>query len=154
MLIKKRKPYIRSSAIIPLLCGSLIKKGNKFRANKILIKLLKLLRYKFHRNPFFIIESVIRRIRPIMSLRLLILKRKNKKKKKSIRVVQKAFLLSVRKSNSIAIKWLISSAMKRYEKNLIQKLYAEILLLHSNKGVAYKKKRQLYSTILINRSFH
>jgi len=70
MLIKKRKPYIRSSAIIPLLCGSLIKRGNKFRAHKILIKLLKLLRHKFQRNPFFIIESVIRRIRPIISLKI------------------------------------------------------------------------------------
>jgi len=44
--------------------------------------------------------------------------------------------------------------MKRYEKNFIQKLYAEISLLHSNKGVAYKKKRLLYSTILINRTYH
>jgi len=152
MLIKKRKPYIRSSDVIPLFCGSLIKKGNKFRAYKILIMVLKLLRYKLGKNPFFIIESVIRRIRPIIFTRLL--KLKQKKRKRVMRRYTKVMLLSVRKSNSIAIKWLISTALKRHEKNTIQKLYAEILLLYSNKGVAYKKKHQLYSIISNNRSHH
>jgi len=144
MIVKRRKLKIRTTAIIPLFCGCLIKNGNRYKAYKIFLQVLRELRFKLNLNPFFIIESVIRRTRPVVYYKL---------KRKGKRIQQIPSLIRLRKSNILAIKWLINSAYDRVEKKFVQKLIVEILLLYSNIGVSYKKKREIYNIVLTNRAF-
>jgi len=62
-------------------------------------------------------------------------------------------LLKAKRANSLAVRWLIQSARKRYEKGIAQKLIKEIQLVYEGRSTVYRKKKELNDIVLANRAF-
>lgn len=57
------------------------------------------------------------------------------------------------RKNSMAIKWLISYARKRNEKDMASKLAAEIVAAYKEEGAAFKKKEDTLRMAEANKAF-
>jgi len=141
--MKLRKPKIKSDNIFVLFCGCLIKNGKKIQAYKLFLYILAQIRLKLKINPFFVIESVIRRTRPIVYY-------KSKKKRNFSYYVPS--LITLRQANFLAIKWILKHSETRIEKKREQRILGEILNLYSSKGNSYKKKQEIYSIVSNNQA--
>ena len=58
-----------------------------------------------------------------------------------------------RRSESLAIRWIISSANERTERTLEERLAAEILDASSNRGIAIKKREDTHRMAEANKAF-
>lgn len=139
--MKKRKI---APNIFNVFIGFLTKNGNKLKAEKLCLLILLSLKKTFKKNPFYILESCIRRIRPVVSF----------KPKKIAGITYKLpMLLNTKRANSLAVRWLLESARRRHEKGIAKKLIKEIKIVYSGKGNVYKKKKELHNIVLANRAF-
>jgi small subunit ribosomal protein S7 len=57
------------------------------------------------------------------------------------------------RKNSMAIKWLISYARKRNEKDMASKLAAEVIAASKEEGAAFKKKEDTHRMAEANKAF-
>jgi len=134
----------KNANIFNVFIGFLTKNGNKLRAEKLCLSILVSLKNELKKNPFYILESCIRRIRPIVSF----------KPKKIAGITYKLpMLLSTKRANSLAVRWLLEAARKRHEKGIARKLVKEIKVVYAGKGSPYKKKKELHNIVLANRAF-
>jgi len=137
-MIKKRRN------IINMFIGSLVKSGHRLRAEKICLQVMRNVKYELKKNPFFVLESCVRRVRPVLTF----------KPKKVAGIIYKLpAVLKVQRSNVIAIKWLLNEAHARHEKDIVSKLTKEILEAYKGKSAVYKKRKELHRIALVNRAF-
>ena len=61
--------------------------------------------------------------------------------------------VSVTRKESLAIRWVIESAVVRNGKSMIEKLSAELLDAYHNRGGAIKKKEEMHKTAEANKAF-
>lgn len=130
--------------IINMFIGSLTKNGNRFRAEKIFLSVMQQLKFKLQINPLFVLEECIKSVRP--SLRL-------KPKKVAGITYQLPAVLRLRRSNVIAIKWILSSTKGRTDKGIVRKLVNELSSVYVGKGPVYRKRKLVHRTALNNRAF-
>ena len=57
------------------------------------------------------------------------------------------------RAQALAIRWLVSSSRKRTEKTIIERLSAEFLDAHENKGISVKKREDTHKMAEANRAF-
>jgi small subunit ribosomal protein S7 len=125
--------------------GSLTKNGNKTRAINLFNQFLLDIQYKFKTNPIDFLDGVIGAIRPKVFLI---------SKKISGSTVKIPTPITVKRSYSIAIKWLLSSALKRRGAKLSQQLFSELLDICANSTNGTIRKRDEYHKLAkINRTF-
>ena len=58
-----------------------------------------------------------------------------------------------RRAQTLAMKWLIDSALKRNEKTMKERIASEIIEAHNNKGNAVKKREETHKMAEANRAF-
>ena len=58
-----------------------------------------------------------------------------------------------RRAQTLAMKWIVDSALKRREKTMREKIASEILDAHNNKGNAVKKREETHKMAEANRAF-
>ena len=58
-----------------------------------------------------------------------------------------------RRAQTLAMKWIVDSALKRNEKTMREKIANEILDAHNNKGNAVKKREETHKMAEANRAF-
>ena len=58
-----------------------------------------------------------------------------------------------RRAQTLAMKWLVDSALKRNEKTMKERIASEILDAHNNKGNAVKKREETHKMAEANRAF-
>ena len=58
-----------------------------------------------------------------------------------------------RRAQTLAMKWIIDSALKRNEKTMKERIASEIMDAHSNKGNAVKKREETHKMAEANRAF-
>ena len=58
-----------------------------------------------------------------------------------------------RRAQTLAMKWIVDSALKRSEKTMREKIASEILDAHNNKGNAVKKREEIHKMAEANRAF-
>ena len=57
------------------------------------------------------------------------------------------------RAQTLAMKWIVDSALKRKEKTMREKIASEILDAHNNKGNAGKKREETHKMAEANRAF-
>ncbi len=57
------------------------------------------------------------------------------------------------RAQALAIRWIVSSARKRNEKTMIDRLSAEFVDAHENKGMSVKKREDTHKMAEANRAF-
>ena len=120
------------STIIPKLINSIMYDGKKVVAEKIVYEAIDKIRSKSKEEPITVFNEAINNIRPTVEV-------------KSRRVGGATYQVPVevksKRSQALALRWLIDASRKRKNKNMSDKIFNEIYDAYQNRGSAIKKKR-------------
>ena len=121
------------SSIIPKLINSIMYDGKKTIAEKIVYDAIDKIKTKSKDEPLNIFNDAINNIRPTVEVR-------------SRRVGGATYQVPVevksKRSQALALRWLIEASRKRKDKKMSDKISNEICDAYQNRGSAIKKKRR------------
>ena len=143
----KKIPIIDSrykSTIIPKLINSIMYDGKKTIAEKIVYDALEKIKSKTKDEPINIFNDAIKNVRPTVEVR-------------SRRVGGATYQVPVevksKRSQALALRWLIEASRKRKDKKMSDKIFNEIYDAYQNKGSAIKKKEDMHKMAESNKAF-
>ena len=132
------------SLIIPKLINSIMYDGKKTVAEKIIYDAIDKIKSKSKEEPIEIFNTAINNIRPTVEVR-------------SRRVGGATYQVPVevksKRSQALALRWLIDASRKRKDKNMSDKIFNEIYDAYQNKGSAIKKKKDTHKMAESNKAF-
>tara|TARA_B100001057_G_scaffold433282_1_gene462073 strand:+ start:5128 stop:5598 length:471 start_codon:yes stop_codon:yes gene_type:complete len=132
------------SAIIPKLINSLMYDGKKTIAEKIVYDAIEKIKSKSKDEPIIVFNQAITNIRPTVEVR-------------SRRVGGATYQVPVevksKRSQALAIRWLIDASRKRKDKKMSDKIFNEIYDASQNRGSAIKKKEDTHKMAESNKAF-
>ena len=132
------------SAIIPKLINSIMYDGKKTTAEKIVYDAIEKIKTKSKDEPLNVFNDAINNIRPSVEVR-------------SRRVGGATYQVPVevksKRSQALAIRWLIDASRKRKDKKMSDKIFNEIYDAYQNKGSAIKKKEDTHKMAESNKAF-
>ena len=121
------------SAIIPKLINSIMYDGKKTVAEKIVYDAIEKIKTKSKDEPLNIFNEAINNIRPTVEVR---------SRRVGGATYQVPVEVKTKRSQALALRWLIDASRKRKDKKMSDKLFNEIYDAYNNKGSAIKKKRR------------
>ena len=118
--------------------------GKKSTAEKIVYTAFNLIKEKTKEDPIKVFNTAIGNIRPNLEVR-------------SRRVGGATYQVPVevksKRSQALALRWLIDASRKRKNKNMSDKIFNEIYDAYQNKGSAIKKKEDTHKMAESNKAF-
>jgi len=132
------------SVIIPKLINSIMYNGKKITAEKIVYDAIEKIKTKSKEEPLTVFNDAINNVRPTVEVR-------------SRRVGGATYQVPVevksKRSQALALRWLIDASRKRKDKKMSDKLFNEIFDAYQNKGSAIKKKEDTHKMAESNKAF-
>ena len=132
------------SPIIPKLINSLMYDVKKTIAEKIVYDAIDKIKSKSKDEPITIFNQAITNIKPTVEVR-------------SRRVGGATYQVPVevksKRSQALAIRWLIDASRKRKDKKMSDKIFNEIYDAYQNRGSAIKKKEDTHKMAESNKAF-
>ena len=132
------------SSIIPKLINSIMYDGKKTIPEKIVYDAIDKIKLKSKEEPITIFNEAINNIRPTVEVR-------------SRRVGGATYQVPVevksKRSQALALRWIIDASRKRKDKKMSDKLFNEIYDAYQNKGSAFKKKEDTHKMAESNKAF-
>ena len=132
------------STIIPKLINSIMYDGKKIVAEKIVYEAIDKIKSKSKEEPITVFNEAINNIRPTVEV-------------KSRRVGGATYQVPVevknKRSQALALRWLIAASRKRKNKNMSDKIFNEIYDAYQNRGSAIKKKEDTHKSAELNKAF-
>ena len=133
-----------NSLIVPKLINSLMIDGKKTTAEKIVYAAIDKLQTKTKEKPIKIFNDAMNNLRPSVEVR-------------SRRVGGATYQVPVevkqKRSQTLAIRWLLEASRKRKNKLMADKLFNEIYDAYQKKGSAIKKKEDTHKMAESNKAF-
>ena len=123
------------SVIIPKLINSIMLDGKKTIAEKIVYDAIDKIKSKSKDEPLTVFNDAINNVRPTVEVR-------------SRRVEVKA-----KRSQALALRWIIDASRKRKDKKMSDKLFNEIFDAYQKRGSAIKKKEDTHKMAESNKAF-
>ena len=118
--------------------------GKKSTSEKIIYAALDKIKEKTKENPIKVFDEAISNIRPNLEVR-------------SRRVGGATYQVPVevraKRSQALALRWLIEASRKRKDKTMSDKLFNEIFDAYNNKGSSIKKKEDTHKMAESNKAF-
>ena len=132
------------STIIPKLINSIMYDGKKTVAEKIIYDAIEKIKSKSKDEPLNIFNEAINNIRPTVEVR-------------SRRVGGATYQVPVevksKRSQALALRWLVDASRKRKDKKMSDKIFNEIYDAYQNRGTAIKKKEDTHKMAESNKAF-
>ena len=132
------------SAVIPKLINSVMYDGKKTIAEKIIYDAMDKIKSKSKEEPITVFNAAINNIKPTVEVR-------------SRRVGGATYQVPVevksKRSQALAIRWLIDASRKRKDKKMSERIFNEIYDAYQNKGSAIKKKEDTHRMAESNKAF-
>ena len=132
------------STIIPKLINSIMYDGKKTAAEKIVYDAIEKIKSKSKDEPLTVFNEAINNLRPTVEVR-------------SRRVGGATYQVPVevksKRSQALALRWLIDASRKRKDKKMSDKIFNEIFDAYQNKGSAIKKKEDTHKMAESNKAF-
>ena len=132
------------SVIIPKLINSIMFDGKKVTAEKIVYDAIDKIKTKSKDEPITVFNDAINNVRPTVEVR-------------SRRVGGATYQVPVevksKRSQALALRWIIDASRKRKHKKMSDKLFNEIYDAYQNKGSAIKKKEDTHKMAESNKAF-
>ena len=132
------------SPIIPKLINSIMYDGKKTVAEKIVYDAIDKIKSKSKEEPLNVFNEAINNIKPTVEVR-------------SRRVGGATYQVPVevksKRSQALALRWLIEASRKRKDKLMSDKILNEIYDAYQNKGSAIKKKEDTHRMAESNKAF-
>ena len=132
------------SVVIPKLINSIMFDGKKMTAEKIVYDAIEKIKTKSKDEPLTVFNDAINNVRPTVEVR-------------SRRVGGATYQVPVevksKRSQALALRWIIDASRKRKDKKMSDKLFNEIYDAYQNKGSAIKKKEDTHRMAESNKAF-
>ena len=132
------------STIIPKLINSIMYDGKKTIAEKIVYDAIEKIKSKAKEEPLTIFNEAINNIRPTVEVR-------------SRRVGGATYQVPVevksKRSQTLALRWLLEASRKRKNKTMSDKLFNELMDASQKKGSAIKKREDTHRMAESNKAF-
>ena len=132
------------SSIIPKLINSIMNDGKKTIAEKIVYDAIEKIKSKSKDEPLNVFNDAINNIKPTVEVR-------------SRRVGGATYQVPVevksKRSQALALRWLVDASRKRKDKKMSDKIFNEIYDAYQNKGSAIKKKEDTHKMAESNKAF-
>ena len=132
------------SLIIPKLINSIMYDGKKTVAEKIIYDAIDKIKSKSKDEPIEIFNTAINNIRPTVEVR---------SRRVGGATYQVPVEVKTKRSQALALRWLIDASRKRKDKNMSDKIFNEIYDAYQNKGSAIKKKEDTHKMAESNKAF-
>ena len=133
-----------NSTIIPKLINNLMYDGKRGVAAKIVYDAIEKIKTKSKDEPINIFNEAINNIKPTVEVR-------------SRRVGGATYQVPVevrpKRSQALALRWLIEASRKRKDKTMSDKLFSEIFDAYNKKGSSIKKKEDTHKMAESNKAF-
>ena len=132
------------SIIIPKLINSIMYDGKKTTAERIVYEAIEKIKTKSKDEPITIFNDAFNNVRPTVEVR-------------SRRVGGATYQVPVevksKRSQALALRWIVEASRKRKDKKMSDKLFNEIYDAYQNKGSAIKKKEDTHKMAESNKAF-
>tara|TARA_Y100001970_G_scaffold21365_2_gene24338 strand:- start:82 stop:552 length:471 start_codon:yes stop_codon:yes gene_type:complete len=132
------------SAIIPKLINSIMLDGKKSVAEKIVYEAIDKIKSKSKEEPITIFNNAINNIRPTVEVR---------SRRVGGATYQVPVEVKAKRSQALALRWLIDASRKRKDKNMSDRIFNEIFDAYQNRGSAIKKKEDTHKMAESNKAF-
>tara|TARA_B100000073_G_scaffold198366_1_gene164206 strand:+ start:24 stop:494 length:471 start_codon:yes stop_codon:yes gene_type:complete len=132
------------SAIIPKLINSIMLDGKKTVAEKIVYEAIDKIKSKSKEEPITIFNNAINNIRPTVEVR---------SRRVGGATYQVPVEVKAKRSQALALRWLIDASRKRKDKNMSDRIFNEIFDAYQNRGSAIKKKEDTHKMAESNKAF-
>ena len=136
-------PVFRS-LLVSQVVNKVLWKGKKSRARKIVYDALEMVERRAGQDPIVVLKRATDNIRPTLEVR-------------SRRVGGSSYQVPVevrpRRSNTLAVRWLVDFARKRRETTMAERLANEILDASNRTGSAVKRREDVHKMAESNKAF-
>ena len=132
------------STIIPKLINSIMYDGKKTVAEKIVYEAIDKIKSKSKEEPITVFNEAINNIRPTVEV---------KSRRVGGATYQVPVEVKIKRSQALALRWLIDASRKRKNKNMSDKIFNEIYDAYQNRGSAIKKKEDTHKMAESNKAF-
>ena len=149
---RKRKAPIRKvypdpkyhSEVISKFINSIMYDGKKTVAEKIVYDAIDKIKSKSKDEPITVFNDAINNVRPTVEVR---------SRRVGGATYQVPVEVKAKRSQALALRWIIDASRKRKDKNMSDKLFNEIFDAYQNRGSAIKKKEDTHKMAESNKAF-
>lgn len=145
--IKKRKPkpdHFYNSTLIHKFINSMMKKGKRSIAEKIIYGSMEQIKQKAKEDPLKMFEKAVENVRPLLE---------TKSRRVGGATYQVPVEVPMNRSTSLAIRWILRYSRERSGRSMMDKLASEIMDAVNNRGGAIKKREDTHKMAEANRAF-
>ncbi len=132
------------SALVSQVINKVLLDGKKDTARKIVYDALEVVERRVNQDPTIVLKRAIENIRPQLEV-------------KSRRVGGSSYQVPIevppRRSNTLAVRWLVNFARRRREPEMSMRLANEIMDASNNGGAAVKRKEDVHKMAESNKAF-
>jgi len=132
------------SSIVPKLINSIMYDGKKTIAEKIVYDAIEKIKSKSKDEPISVFNEAINNIRPTIEV---------KSRRVGGATYQVPVEVKAKRSQTLALRWLIEASRKRKDKKMSDKIFNEIYDAYQKKGSAIKKKDDTHKMAESNKAF-
>ena len=118
--------------------------GKKSVSEKIVYGAFEIVSKKSDKSPIDLFHEALNNVKPSLEVR---------SRRVGGATYQVPMEVRPRRAQTLAMKWLVDSALKRNEKTMKERIASEILDAHNNKGNAVKKREETHKMAEANRAF-
>ena len=118
--------------------------GNKTAAEKIIYTAFKQIKDKTKEDPIKIFNDAINNIRPDLEVR---------SRRVGGATYQVPVEVKIKRSQTLALRWLLEATRKRKNKTMSDKLFNELMDASQRKGAAMKKREDTHKMAESNKAF-
>lgn len=133
-----------NSVLVANFINGLMRRGKKSTAEKIFYQALDLIEKRIKKPGLEVFEKAVEEIKPVLEI-------------KSRRVGGATYQIPVEvrgnRRLSLAIRWIVSYSKQRNEKNMVEKLAAELIAAFNKEGGAMKKREDTHKMAEANKAF-
>lgn len=135
---------VYNSVLVSQIVNRILIRGEKGKAEKIVYGALEIIEQKTSGDPMAVMRKAVENVRPILEVR-------------SRRVGGASYQIPVevppRRSNTLALRWIVNYSRQRTDKSMAERLAHELLDAANYTGPSIKKKEDLHKMADANKAF-
>ena len=132
------------STILAKFTNFIMYDGKKSVAEKIIYDALEKIKEKTKQDPIKIFNDAVNNIRPNLEVR---------SRRVGGATYQVPVEVKIKRSQTLALRWLLEASRKRKNKNMTDKLFNELMDASQNKGPAIRKRDETHKMAESNKAF-
>ena len=149
---RKRKAPVRKiypdpkyrSVVVSKFINSIMYDGKRSTAEKILYEALDKIKEKGKEDPIKVFNNAINNVKPNLEVR---------SRRVGGATYQVPVEVKAKRSQALALRWLVDASRKRKDKKMSDKIFNEIYDAYQNRGSAIKKKEDTHKMAESNKAF-